>query len=115
MKNCLFCAISAKTIPSEIIYEDNSVIVFKDLYPKKPIHWLVVPRKHIASINKLETEDIELIGQLILVIKKLAVKHGFADNGYRIVINTNAHGGQEIDHLHIHILAGAHVGPMVTG
>lgn len=113
MKQCLFCQIAEGKVKSDVIYQDDKMVVFKDIHPKKPIHWLVVPKKHIASINELETGDTELMGQMMLTIKKLADEHGFADNGYRIVINTNAHGGQVVDHLHIHILAGELVGPMV--
>ena len=113
MEDCIFCQIAEGKLRSDIVYQDDMVVVFKDIHPKKPIHWLVIPRKHIASINNLEKEDTELAGQLLLTIKKLSLEHCFADDGYRVIINTRTHGGQEVDHLHIHILAGEHVGRMV--
>jgi len=112
MKQCLFCDIGAKKIKSDVVYEDDSVMVFRDIHPKRPIHWLVIPQKHIANLNDLK--DAALAGHLLTVVGRLAKKHGFAQNGYRVIVNTNAHGGQEVDHLHIHILAGCHAGPMVT-
>ncbi len=114
MEQCIFCQIAEKKLKSEIIYQDDRVVVFKDILPKKPIHWLVIPRKHIDSIGGLEAEDIELAGHFLLTIKKLAAEHGFADDGYRVVINTRTHGGQEVDHLHLHVLAGEPAGPMVS-
>ena len=113
MKDCIFCAIAEGKLKSDVVYQDDMVVVFKDIHPKKPIHWLVVPRKHITSINNLEKGDTKLTGHLLLTVKKLAVKYGVADDGYRVIINTRTHGGQEVDHLHIHILAGEHVGRMV--
>ena len=114
MNDCIFCKIAEGKIKSGIVYQDDMVVVFKDIHPQKPIHWLVVPRKHIASINDLGKGDTELAGHLLLTVKKLALKYGFADDGYRVIINTRSHGGQEVDHLHIHILAGEPAGPMIS-
>ena len=113
MKDCIFCQIAEGNVKADIVYQDDKAVVFKDIHPKKPIHWLVIPKKHLASINELEAGDSELAGHLLITAKKLAMEYGFADNGYRVIINTRAHGGQEVDHLHIHILAGEHVGRMV--
>ena len=111
MNDCLFCKIANKEIPAKIIYEDNDLLVFNDINPKRPIHWLIIPKVHITSLNDLD--DAELAGKLLTVIPKLAKKHGIAENGYRVVINTRSHGGQEVDHLHLHVLGGAPSGPMV--
>lgn len=111
MQHCLFCNIAARKIKSEIVYEDDQTLVFKDIHPKRPIHWLIIPKKHVANLNELK--DTELAGYLFTLVGKLAKKHGFAEDGYRVIVNTNAHGGQEVDHLHVHILAGRHAGPMI--
>lgn len=110
--DCLFCKIASKELPANIVYEDTDILVFNDINPKRPIHWLVIPKKHIESLNELT--DQALAGKLLTIIPELAKKNGFAENGYRVVINTRAHGGQEVDHLHLHILAGQQVGPMVS-
>jgi len=114
MNDCIFCQIAEGELKADTVYQDNTVVVFKDIHPKKPIHWLAIPKKHITSINDLEKGDIGLAGHLLQTVKKLAMKYGFADDGYRVIINTRAHGGQEVDHLHLHILAGEHVGRMVS-
>jgi len=112
MKDCIFCRIANKNIKSDIIFEDEEILVFKDINPRRPIHWLVIPKKHIDSLNELN--DDKLGGKLLAIIGDLAKKHEFADKGYRVIINTKHHGGQEVDHLHIHVLAGAPAGPMIT-
>lgn len=112
MKDCLFCKIASKELPANIIYEDEDIVVFNDINPRRPIHWLVIPKKHIATLNDLDDEVLG--GKILFVIGRLAKENGFADRGYRVVINTNAHGGQVVDHLHFHILAGAPAGPMVA-
>ena len=104
MKNCLFCKIINKEVPSEIIYEDEKVIAFKDIHPKAPIHLLIVPKKHIPSVNHLEIEDKTLMGELILVAQKIAREKNL--KGYRLQINVGRPAGQIIDHLHLHLLAG---------
>ena len=104
MENCLFCKITKKELPAETIYEDKNILVFKDIHPKAPVHFLVVPKKHIESINYLEPIDKELMGELLLVAKKIAQDKKL--KGYKLVINTGREGGQLIDHLHIHLLGG---------
>ncbi len=106
MENCIFCKIAQKEVPSEIIYEDEKVIVFKDLNPKAPVHLLVVPREHIASVRELEEKDKEIIGELFLVAKKVAEKEGIGESGYKLAVNVGEGGGQEVFHLHIHLLGG---------
>jgi len=93
-------------LPADILYEDNNVIVFKDIKPKAPLHILIVPKKHIPSINHLESEDKELVGEMFLVAKKMAKKQGVAKTGYRLVFDTGENAGQTVDHLHLHLLGG---------
>ncbi len=100
--DCLFCKIVNKEIPADVIYEDDKIIAFKDINPKADIHILVIPKKHIVSINHLKEEDKTLIGDLILVIKKIAKDKNL--KGYKIIINVGREGGQIVDHLHLHLL-----------
>ena len=102
---CIFCKIINKEIPSDIIYEDDKFIAFKDMNPKAPIHFLVVPKKHIPSIDHVEIEDKELMGELILVVQKIAREKNL--KGYKLAINVGREGGQMIDHLHMHLLSGS--------
>lgn len=104
MKNCLFCKIINNKISAEIVYNDEKIIAFKDINPKAPVHFLIVPKKHIVSIKYLKVEDKDLIGELFLVLKKLAQKKKL--KGYKAVFNVGKEGGQLIDHLHLHLLGG---------
>ncbi|MGB2762637.1 MAG: histidine triad nucleotide-binding protein [Minisyncoccales bacterium] len=104
--SCLFCQIINKEIPADIIYEDEKFVVFKDIKPKAPIHLLILPKKHIPSVQHLEIEDKELIGELFLLAKKIAKKRGIAEKGYKLVFNVGRGGGQIIEHLHLHLIAG---------
>jgi len=103
---CLFCKIVNKEIPAEIIYEDDNFIVLKDIEPKAPIHLLVVPKKHIPSVNHLELKDKTLIGELFLVAQKIAKEKGVDKTGYRLTLNVGKDAGQTIDHLHLHLMGG---------
>jgi histidine triad (HIT) family protein len=104
INNCLFCKIIEKQAPGEIIYEDEKFVAFKDIRPKAPFHVLVVPRKHIHSLDQVQQEDKILMGELILVLQKIAKENEL--KGYKVQINVGREGGQEIDHLHIHLLGG---------
>lgn len=104
--DCLFCKIAKKEIPTDLIYEDEKVIAFNDLYPKAPHHKLIVPIKHIATLNDIAVDDEKLVGHMLLVAKQLAAKLNLAENGYRVVMNCNADGGQAIYHIHLHLLGG---------
>ncbi len=108
MTNCLFCKIEKGEIPSDKVYEDEDVIVFKDLYPKADVHLLIVPRKHIASLNELLPEDQQLMGKMMLLLPKLAKEQGL-ERGFRTIINTGKGGGQEVFHIHVHLLGGGHL------
>ena len=103
---CLFCKILAGEVPSEIVYEDEIVIAFKDIYPKAPFHVLIIPRKHIATLNDLSADDTLLAGQLFSAAKTIAKQQGFADDGYRMMMNCGEGGGQIIFHMHLHLMAG---------
>ena len=107
MTDCIFCKIAAGEIPSQLVYEDNSVVAFKDLSPKAPVHVLIVPKKHIKSVAQFQAEDKELAAHIFVdVVPQLAAKLGIADNGFRVVINTGDDGGQTVHHLHVHLLGG---------
>lgn len=106
MNNCLFCKIIDKKIPADIVYEDDKFLAFKDINPKAPIHILIVPKKHIASITALTNKDIDLIGELILTAKEVAERQGISEKGYKLVFNVGEGGGQIIQHIHLHLLAG---------
>jgi histidine triad (HIT) family protein len=106
MNNCIFCKIINKEIKSEIVYEDDDIIVFKDINPQAPIHLLMVPKKHIQSVNDLEVLDKEVIGHIFVVAKEIAKKFNVEKDGYRIVVNTGRNAGQAVFHTHFHFLAG---------
>ncbi len=108
MSECLFCKIAAKTIPSKMVYEDDQAVAFEDIHPQAPVHLLVVPRKHIASLSHAEAGDTALLGHLLQVCATLAKQKGIAENGYRVVANTGRDGGQTVFHLHVHVLGGRH-------
>jgi len=106
MEECIFCKIIKKEAPADIVYEDKDLVVFKDIHPKAPIHLLIVPKKHIESVKELSEDDKELVGKMILVSKKLIKVFPEAEEGYRLVFNVGRGGGQIIEHLHLHFLAG---------
>ncbi len=108
--NCLFCKIIAKEIPAEILYEDDQVLAFRDINPQAPQHFLVIPKKHISTINDIEADDCETVGYMQLTASKLAKQLGFADQGFRTVMNCNQHGGQTVYHIHLHVLGGKAMG-----
>ena len=103
--DCLFCKIVAGTIPSERVHEDDHVIVLKDIHPKAPVHLLIVPRLHVESLNELTPAHDGLVAHMLRLLPGLARKQGLA-NGFRTIVNTGPGGGQEIFHLHIHLLGG---------
>lgn len=103
---CLFCRIIKGEIPAKIIYQDDHVAAFEDINPQAPNHLLVVPQKHIATLNDLHSEDNELIGHMVQTAKMLAKQLNIADDGYRVVMNCNAGAGQTVFHIHLHLLGG---------
>ncbi len=108
MENCIFCKIINKEIPSEIIYENDKIIVFKDINPKADIHLLIVPKKHIENINVITEEDKNLLSEMILTAKKIAIdlKIDLNKSGYKLIFNVGRGAGQTVDHLHLHLLSG---------
>ena len=107
MADCIFCKIAGKEIPSTVVYEDETVLAFKDLEPQAPVHVLVIPKKHVASVADLKAEDKELAAHILVdVIPQLARELGVAENGFRVVANTGDEGGQTVKHLHFHLLGG---------
>ena len=115
MEDCIFCKIIRKEIPSEIVYEDNDILAFRDIQPAAPIHILVIPKKHIPSLLELTEEDKELIGKIHLCINKIAKQEGIDKKGFRIIVNCGEDAGQEVKHLHYHILAGKKLGGKIVG
>ncbi|MDI6796683.1 MAG: histidine triad nucleotide-binding protein [Desulfatibacillaceae bacterium] len=105
-EHCIFCDILNKKAPADIVYEDDLVIVFKDIRPQAPVHLLVVPRKHIRSINELEEDDLSLVGHMIFVGKEMARQNNTNKSGYNLLFNVERGGGQVIFHLHLHLIGG---------
>ena len=106
MEDCLFCKIIKGEIPCNKVYEDEDVLAFYDIKPVAKIHILVIPKKHISSIAHMQKEDEALIGKIYSVINKIAEEQGFKENGFKVIVNCGEDGGQEVMHLHFHILAG---------
>ena len=110
MSTNIFKKIIDREIPADIVYEDERCMVFKDINPVAPVHVLIIPKKEIPSLNDLSAEDQELVGYLFLIAKKVAHQLGIGESGYRTVINCGRDGGQEVPHLHIHLLGGQRLG-----
>lgn len=104
--DCIFCKIINKEIPSKIVYEDDEVLAFEDIAPQAPVHIVVIPKKHIAKITEIEKEDEILIGKIYSVINKIAREKQIAEEGFRVIINCGENGGQEVKHIHFHLLGG---------
>ncbi len=104
--DCIFCQIAAGKIPSEIIYQDEELIAFRDINPQAPTHLLIIPRKHIPSIAQLSQAELPLMGRMVTVANKLAQEVGITGTGYRLVLNYGEWGGQVVPHLHMHLLGG---------
>lgn len=106
MQDCLFCRVIAGEVPGTIVHQDDHVVAFKDINPQAPMHVLVVPRRHIATLNDLGPEDDDLVGELVRRAAALAGDQGYADRGYRTVFNCNREAGQTVFHIHLHVLGG---------
>src|SRR5438093_6777106 len=106
MSHCIFCRIIQKTVPARILHEDVLCLAFEDAHPKAPCHILIVPKKHIESLNSMDETDDLVLGRLLLVARKLAQDKGIATSGYRLVLNTGADAGQSVLHIHLHLLGG---------
>jgi len=110
--DCLFCKIVEGTIPSTKVYEDEYVYAFKDIQPQAPVHLLVIPKKHIASLNEAEPGDAELLGRVALAAQRVAKEAGLGDSGYRVLTNVGKDGGQVVFHIHFHVLGGEKLGAL---
>jgi histidine triad (HIT) family protein len=106
MKDCLFCRIAAKEIPSKLVYEDDQALAFQDVHPQAPVHLLLIPKKHFNTLLDIQAEDLPLLAHLMELVAKLAKEHGLAKSGFRTVINTGSKGGQTVYHLHLHLIGG---------
>jgi histidine triad (HIT) family protein len=109
----LFSKIISGEIPGDIVYQDDQVTAFRDIAPQAPVHILIVPAKEIPTVNDIVPQDEQLIGHMFTVARRIADKEGVAQDGYRLMINCNKHGGQEIFHLHMHLFGGRPLGPML--
>ena len=106
MSDCLFCKIIAGQIPGRFVYEDHELVAIRDINPQAPLHVLIIPRRHIATLNDLSAADDALVGSMFRTAAGLAAQHGYADSGYRTVFNCNRDAGQSVFHIHLHLLAG---------
>ena len=107
--NCLFCKIVAKKIPSRTVFEDDEFYAFHDIHPWAPVHFLIIPKRHIPSMAHLGADDVGLMGRMMVLVPKLAMQEGcnpYPQGGFRLVTNTGAEGGQEVQHLHFHVMGG---------
>ncbi len=111
--DCIFCKIAAGEIPSTPVFEDNELLAFPDIKPKAPVHLLIIPKDHVMrSIAEMSNDQQALIGRMVGLAKQLAEEQGVAAHGYRLVFNVRHHGGQEVDHVHLHLLGGQVLGPL---
>ena len=107
MEKCIFCKIIKGEIPAEIVWQDEKIFAFKEIHPLAPTHILIIPRKHIPSIVELQDEDEQLMGKIIMTAKMIAEKQGISQNGYKLLFRVGHHGGQEVPHIHLHLIGGA--------
>lgn len=107
MSECIFCKIANKEEPAKIVYEDERIIAFEDIHPLAPVHILIIPKEHIESIVEIKKEDVELMGELILAAKNIADELKLSKDGYKLLFRVGAHGGQVVEHIHLHFIGGA--------
>jgi len=115
MDNCIFCEIIKGEIPSQKLYEDDEILAFRDVNPAAPIHILVIPKKHISMLTELKEEDEVVIGRIYTVVNKIAKQENFDEKGYRVIVNCGEDGGQEVKHIHFHLLGGKRLGDKIVG
>lgn len=105
--DCIFCKIIEKKIDAKIVFENKEIIAFHDIHPLAPVHILIIPKKHITSINEVESVDVKLLGSMIIAARDIAREMGIAEGGYKLLFRTGKNGGQEVDHIHLHLIGGA--------
>ena len=105
-EECLFCRIVSRDVPASVVYEDEELLAFEDINPQAPVHVLVIPKEHVSTLNDLAEENTAIIGRMASTARRIATERGYAEEGYRLVINCNRSGGQLIFHIHMHVLAG---------
>ncbi len=110
MAECLFCGIVSGAIPGDVVYRDESVLAFRDIDPKAPVHLLIIPRKHITGVMEIETGDGATLGHAMEVARQLAADNGVSESGFRIIVNTGPDAGQSVHHVHLHLLGGRALG-----
>lgn len=111
--NCIFCKIVARAIPSTAVFENDELYVFLDIHPQAPVHLLIIPKEHVLrSVAEMTEADTGLLGRMVLRAKILAEEQGIADDGYRLILNVRHHAGQEVDHIHLHLLGGKLLEPL---
>ncbi len=110
MSDCLFCGIVDGSVKANLVYQDDAVVAFSDIAPRAPVHILIIPRKHVASVSDIAAADRALIGDIFQVAAKLAREQGIAESGYRVVVNSGADAGQSVLHIHYHLLGGRQLG-----
>ena len=115
MSDCIFCMLAEKQIPTTVVYEDDLVFAFNDAEPKAPVHILIIPRKHFASLAEATVEDAAVLGHIQMVAAKLAVEHGIDKTGYRVLTNCGPDSGQGVFHLHYHLIGGENLGDICGG
>jgi histidine triad (HIT) family protein len=106
MDGCIFCRIAKKEIPAKIVYEDDDILAFDDIEPKAPVHVVIIPKKHISTMEEISSEDKELVGKIFLAVPKIAKIKGISQTGYRVIVNKGEDAGQTVNHLHFHLLGG---------
>ena len=112
MSDCIFCKIADGELPANLVFEDEEILAFEDIHPKAPVHILIIPKQHLATLNEAGPDHSSLIGRIVLIAADLAKKKGVAKGGYRVLTNCNPDGGQEVFHLHFHLLGGRRMGEM---
>ena len=110
MDDCVFCNIANKTLEAQFLFENQNLMVIKDILPKAPVHLLIIPKKHFLSINHMEPFDQTLLGEMIFVAKEMGVKFGVGETGYKLIFNVGRDGGMVLPHLHLHLLGGKNLG-----
>lgn len=109
---CLFCKMANGDLPAQLLVDDDDLVALNDISPQAPVHLLIIPKKHIATVNDLTDADADIISKLMLCAKTLAHEQGISESGYRLLLNCNAHGGQTVYHLHLHLLGGRQLGAL---